>query len=110
MKVLQIIDFMPETSGGARFVVNLAKNLAKKNIDVEVLLIDGSASHFLKELKELNINVIILAKGINRFNPYYAYKISKYLDKYDIVHVHIFPSSYQVALASLFNKESKTFL
>lgn len=106
MKVLQIIDFMPETSGGARFVVNLAKNLAKKNIDVEVLLIDGSASHFLKELKELNINVIILAKGINRFNPYYAYKISKYLDKYDIVHVHIFPSSYQVALASLFNKES----
>ncbi|WP_111885523.1 glycosyltransferase family 4 protein [Acinetobacter sp. CFCC 11171] len=106
MNILQVIDFLPETSGGARFVVNLSKALLEKNINVDVLLIDGHESHFLRELEESNIHVIKLSKNANRFNPYFAYKISKYLDKYDVVHVHIFPSSYQVALGRILNKNS----
>lgn len=106
MKVLQVIDFMPETSGGARFVVNLAIQLKEKGVDVDVLLIDGQNSHFIDQLNENNIKVMFLDCKINRFNPKYAFGVSKYLDRYDVIHVHIFPSSYQVALARIINKKS----
>lgn len=106
MKVLQVIDFMPKASGGARFVVNLAIQLKNKGVNVEVLLIDGEESHFIDELRKNDINIISLDHSINRFNPKYAYQISKYLDKYDVIHVHIFPSSYQVAIARTFNVNS----
>lgn len=106
MKLLQVIDFMPETSGGARFVVNLALQLKEKGVDVDVLLIDGVNSHFIDQLRGNDINVICLDFKVNRFNPKYASMISMYLDKYDVVHVHIFPSSYQVALAKIINKKS----
>lgn len=106
MKILQVIDFMPQTSGGARFVVNLAKALKLKGCDVDVLLIDGKPSHFTSELLEAGIKIISLNENINRFNLKYSFQISKYLEKYDVVHVHIFPSSYQVAIASFFTSNS----
>lgn len=106
MNILQVIDFMPETSGGARFVVNLVIQLKRKGLKVDVLLIDGSSSHFIDELYENNINVFFLDRNVNRFNPKYGFMISNYIDKYDVVHVHIFPSSYQVALAKILNKNS----
>lgn len=106
MRVLQIIDFLPETSGGARFVVNLAIELKKKGMDVDVLLIDGKKSHFIDELEANNITVMSLGNSINRFNPLFSLKIAKYLGKYDIIHGHIFPSSYQLALARICNRNS----
>lgn len=106
MKILQIIDSLPETSGGARFVTNLTRKLAEKDIDVELLLIDGQNSHFLDELLQANIKVHIFGSNVNRFNPKFIKQIASYLDKYDLIHVHIFPTSYIVALASLFNKRA----
>ena len=106
MKVLQVIDSLPATSGGSRFVVNLCQKLVKKGVNVELLLIDGENSHFLDEVLKSNIKVHILGKGINRFHPKYIQKVAKYLDKYDLIHVHIFPASYIVSLASFLNKKS----
>lgn len=106
MKILQIIDSLPETSGGARFVTNLTRKLAEKDIDVELLLIDGQNSHFLDELLQANIKVHVLGVNVNRFNPKFIKQIASFLDKYDLIHVHIFPTSYIVALASLFNKSA----
>lgn len=106
MKILQVIDSLPATSGGARFVVNLCRKLSEKGIEVELLLIDGKPSHFLDELLNENIKVHSLGVDINRYYPKYIKLVSNYLDKYDLVHVHIFPTSYIVALASLFNKRA----
>lgn len=106
MRILQVIDSLPETSGGARFVTNLTRKLAEKDIDVELLLIDGQNSHFLDELLQANIKVHVLGSNVNRFNPKFIKQIASYLDKYDLIHVHIFPTSYIVALASLFNKRA----
>ena len=105
MKILQIIDSLPATSGGARFVVNLAIEVAKRNIFVDVLVIDGRYSHFLEELKNTGINLIILDKNTtNRYKPRYVRQIASIIDNYDLVHVHVFPASYFVALASILNK------
>lgn len=98
MKILQIIDSLP-TGGGARFVVNLTKNLLQKNIEVDVLLLDGSATPFYAELASSNCRIHSLTTG-NRWNPINVFRIIPYLKKYDLVHVHIFPTSYYVALAN----------
>ena len=106
MKILQVIDSLPATSGGARFVTNLTRKLAEKGIEVELLLIDGQNSHFLDELLQANIKVHMLGSNVNRFHPKFIKQVSKYLNKYDLIHVHIFPTSYIVALASLINRNN----
>lgn len=106
MKVLQVIDTLPATSGGSRFVVNLCQQLAKKGINVELLLIDGKNTHFLEEILKSHIKVHILGKEINRFHPRYIQQVASYLNRYDVIHVHVFPASYIVALASILNKQS----
>lgn len=106
LKILQVIDSLPATSGGSRFVVNLCQKLVKKGINVELLLIDGQNTHFLEEILEANIKVHILGRNINRFHPKYIKQVANYLNRYDVVHVHIFPASYIVALASILNKKS----
>ncbi|MDQ0478167.1 glycosyltransferase [Chryseobacterium sp. MDT2-18] len=106
MKVLQIIDSLPATSGGARFVVNLVKKLAERNIDCQLLLIDGAKSHFLDELNLANIKIISLDDGVkNRYRFKYIRKIAYFMTDFDLVHVHVFPSSYMVAAATLLKKD-----
>lgn len=103
MKILQIIDSLPGTSGGARFVVNLSKSLKDKGEDVSVLLIDGSDSHFLQELINHEIPLIILEKNTNsRFKPKFIKEIAFHCQNFEVVHVHIFPTSYLVGLANFF--------
>lgn len=106
MKILQIIDSLPNTSGGARFVVNLAKKISQRKIEVDVLLIDGKRSHFIDELKNAGINVFALDENTtNRYKTTYVKQISNRISEYDIVHVHVFPASYIVALATLLCKK-----
>lgn len=106
IKVLQVIDSLPPTSGGSRFVVNLCQKLVDKGISVELLLIDGRNTHFLEEVLKANIKVHILGKRINRFHPKYIRLVASYLSRYDLIHVHVFPASYIVAIASILNKKS----
>lgn len=102
MKILQIIDSLP-TGGGARFVVNFVLALNKKDIKTDILLLDGTETEFFNELKESNsCKIITLTKG-NRWNPKNIFKIIPFFKEYDLVHVHIFPTSYFVALAKFFS-------
>lgn len=106
MKVLQIIDSLPNTSGGARFVCNLAKQIAQRKIEVHVLLIDGKQSYFLDELRNASITVFALDENTtNRYKPKYVKQIAALISQYDIVHVHVFPASYLVAIASFISKK-----
>lgn len=107
MKILQIIDSLPNTSGGARFVVNLSKKLSQRGLEVTVLLIDGKHSHFLQELKEAGIKVIALDVNTkSRYKPKYVRQIAAVIAEYDIVHVHVFPASYLVAFATFLSEKS----
>ena len=102
MKILQVIDSLP-TGGGARFVVNFVLALNKIGIKTDILLLDGTETEFFNELKESNTcKIIALTKG-NRWNPKNVFEIIPYFKEYDLVHVHIFPTSYFVALAKFFS-------
>lgn len=107
MKILQIIDSLPATSGGSRFVVNLAKNLNENGVVADVLLVDGKESHFLQELAAANINVIALdVNTTSRYKLKYLKMLATAMSRYDIVHVHVFPASYLVAITSFLYRKN----
>lgn len=101
MKILQVIDSLP-TGGGARFVVNLTKELNLKGIKTEVLLLDGTETPFIRELKDAGCEVHSLTIG-RRWSVFNVFKIIPYFRQYELLHVHIFPASYFVAVARFFS-------
>lgn len=101
MKVLQIINSL--SAGGAeKLLVDAVKMYYKKGIDVDVLLLYGKKTPFYDSLsKEKNIKIFSLSENSNVYNPLYIFKLRKYLKQYDLIHVHLFPALYWVAIAKM---------
>ena len=77
--------------------------IMKQSIDVSVLVTQCSNSEFSRKIEENGINIISLnIKNIH--NPLIAYKISKIVKDYDVVHVHLFPSLYLAAFGCMFSR------
>ncbi|UOX34936.1 glycosyltransferase family 4 protein [Flavobacterium sediminilitoris] len=95
MKILYIINNF--NFGGAETVVfNLIEGLKKKNINVEVLVFEKTNTSLEMKVEKL---CKIYYMNINIYNPINSLKIIPFLKKYDLVHVHLFPSFYWVAIA-----------
>ena len=103
MRVLRIINSL--TMGGAeRSIVSNVPLHIQNGIDMDVLVIDGTEFIFFKKLKEQNIKIISLA-NINVYNPFIIFKLRKIITDYDIVHAHLFPSLYWLAIANWINRK-----
>ena len=104
MKVLQITNTL--LSGGAeKLIVDTAKLYIKKNIDVDILLLDGTKTPFIESLASVKkISIFSLGNRKNIYNPFNSFKIIKYFKNYDIIHVHLFPAIYWVAFAKILTK------
>ena len=106
MKILQVINSLG-AGGAEKLVLDMGVALSNQGFDVTILLLDGTETPLYKRLKEhQQINVICLEKGRSVYNPLNIFKIRNIIKKFDIVHVHLFPSSYWVAMARFitFNK------
>lgn len=100
MKVLQVINNL-DTGGAEKLLVDIIPKLVKESIHVELLLLNGKEFSFLKELHQNNfLHVHSLSKG-SVYNPLLVFKIIPFLRRFHIIHVHLFPSLYWVALAKL---------
>lgn len=100
MKVLQIINNLA-TGGAEKLILETVPLFHSKQITCDVLVLNGYEFPFLKELKNLNIcNIYSITTG-SMYNPLIIFKLIKYLKKYDVAHVHLFPSLYYVALAKM---------
>ncbi len=110
MRLLQITNSL--MSGGAeKLVVDTSILFKKKGIDVEVLLLDGTSTPFLEKLSTHNdIPIHSLGDTKNIYNPLNIFKLKKYLNSYDIVHVHLFPSLYWVSFCKLLGLSSTRVL
>ena len=94
MRVLQVINSFG-TGGAEKLLLDSIPIYLKKNIKMELLLLDGTSHPFLKILKEQsNCKINILGK-CTVYNPFLIFKIIPYLKRYDIIHVHLFPSLYR---------------
>jgi glycosyltransferase involved in cell wall biosynthesis len=100
MKTLHIITSL-HTGGAEKLLVDSIPIYKQKGIDVDLLLISGNETPFYEQLESKGTTIYSLTKGSlkKRFNPLLPFRIIPYLKRYDVVHAHLFPTLYWVALA-----------
>ena len=111
MKLLHVINSLG-AGGAEKLVVDMCVAFSAQGLKVTVLLLDGTPTPLFEKLKEHSvIDIICLETSKSIYNPLFVFKIKKIIKKFDIVHVHLFPSSYWVALARFisFNKPNIIF-
>ena len=101
MRVLQVITSLG-IGGAEKLLVDSIPLYKKRGLNVDLLLLNGNKTHFYEELKK-NTTIYSLSFGSIKksYNPLIIFKIIHFLGKYDIIHVHLFPTLYWVAIAKL---------
>lgn len=99
MRILQVINSM-ETAGAEKIVSELIP-LINTNIDAkcDLLVLKSNNEFLLNELKNMENLVVHELNCGSVYNPLITFKIARIIGAYDIVHVHLFPAQYFVALA-----------
>lgn len=108
MKILRVINSL-NIGGAERSVVSNVPIHRKNGFDIDVLLFNGNRTHFYEDLAKKKINIISLGKNNNIYNPLMIFKVAKYINNYDVLHVSLFPALYWVAFAKILTR-SKTKL
>ena len=102
MKVLQVINSL-NFGGAEKLLVESIPIYIKHGVNVDILILNEDKTHFTKVLEnEHKVKIIKMGAAKNIYNPLNVFKIRKYLKNYDVIHVHLFPAIYWVALASIF--------
>lgn len=96
MKVLHIIPSM-EIGGAQRLLSDLLP-LQLKQADVTLLVFRSVKNSLVDKLVEAGVKIISLDVR-NIYNPFTIFRLRKYIKEYDVLHVHLFPALYWVALA-----------
>lgn len=99
MKVLQVINSL-DTGGAEKLLLETIPLYNKKGIEVDLLLLNGENTPFLETLKALNC-CKIYSLGETVYNPLHVFRMIPFLRKYDIAHVHLFPSQYWIVVAKI---------
>lgn len=109
MKVLQVINSLA-TGGAEKLLLENVPKYKARGIRMDVLVLNGTQYPFYQEFQKEGGNIITLGTG-SVYNPLPVFRLLKYLRKYDLVHVHLFPALYWVALAKLigFSKTKLVF-
>jgi len=103
MKILRVINSL--NIGGAERSVSGNVPIHKKNgFEIDVLLLNGTKTFFTEDLLKNNVKIISLGENNNIYNPLIIFKIGKFIKKYDVVHVSLFPALYWVALAKIITR------
>ena len=107
MKVLHIISSL-ETGGAQKLVGDLLPIMNKfPKIEASVAVFHLTNSHIESSLKLNGVNIINLdciAKS-----PKAIFKLIHIIKKYDIIHAHLFPINYLVAIANIFTRKPIIF-
>src|SRR5690554_3114603 len=98
MRVLQVINSL--TTGGAeKLILDTVPLYQQKGIVMDVLCLTDSKNSFMYELKAKTSGEIFALSDGSVYNPLHIFRIIPYLKKYDIIHLHLFPTLYWVVLA-----------
>ncbi len=101
MRVLQVIDRMMRGGGAEKFVLELSLALNKiKNIHVDVLSISTPQnSDYVDILREDGISHTVLSENLYSYKSIGRLKNIIKDQKYDVVHVHLFPALYIASIS-----------
>lgn len=101
MKLLHVIGTF-YVGGAEMFIRNLILLQKAEGMDVELLLLSDSHNFIVEELREKGVKVHALHKeGKGYRNPMNIFMLMSWLRRYDILHVHLVPEVYWVAMAKV---------
>jgi hypothetical protein len=100
MKILHVITSL-RTGGAEKLMVDLLPRLKVKGYDVDLLLFDGTATPFRRDVEDAGINVFDLGNEGSVYFPSKLMKLIPYLRKYDVVHTHNTAPQLFAAISSL---------
>jgi glycosyltransferase involved in cell wall biosynthesis len=98
MKIVHIINSL-EPGGAEKLLLDTLPLYNKKNIVVDVIVLNGFEYPFMKALQSLDCCSIHSLDLGSAYNPMAIVKLIPFLKRYDIAHVHLFPTQYWVVLA-----------
>ena len=100
MKILHVVPDLSINSGVSRFVYDLSKEQRVQGHNVHCIYFEQQEISYVLDLKDVGVATIFVPKNKwLRYDFSLVIKIIPYLGKYDVVHVHLFPLLYYVALA-----------
>lgn len=100
MKVLHVINSM-SMGGAEKLLLDTIPLFQQEGIKADLICLNDTKSAFMDELMSKTDGNIFKLSTSSVYNPINILKIIPFLRKYDIVHVHLFPSLYFTALAKL---------
>jgi len=103
MKILHVINSL-STGGAEKLVVDLVPLQIARGNEVEVLLLRGGESPFRQVLEKNRVRVFDFGAENNVYSPRNIFRIIPFLKNYELVHVHLFPAQYWVALAKIISR------
>lgn len=99
MKLLHIISSL-EIGGAQRLLSDLLPIQKQQGLDVELLVNVSVENDFAAKIQEAGVKIMSLEEpNLHSFSN--ILRLRKIIKRYDVVHVHLFPSVYWVALASV---------
>ena len=100
MKVLHVMPMLG-VGGVSRLISDILPLLNKKdNVDADFMINKVADRTFLSALEIADVRIHVL-NYFCVYNPFCIFKITKIIREYDLVHVHLFPTLYFVAIANL---------
>lgn len=84
-------------------VTEMIKQYVDRGIHVELLLLNNTETSFFQNLmiRVPGLKVHKFNNNWSIYNPLYIFKLKPYLNKFDIIHVHLFPVFYWAAFAKV---------
>lgn len=102
MKILRVINNL-NTGGAERSLETNVPIHIRNGYEMDVLVLDGTETPFMKSLKENKVSVFSTRAG-SLYNPLQVFRIAHFIKNYDVVHVHLFPALYWVAMAKMVSR------
>lgn len=103
MRILHVITSL-RTGGAEKLMVDLLPRLKAKDLDVDLLLFDGTDTPFRREVEAAGIKVFDLGIGGSVYSPLRLIRLLPFMRKYDVVHTHNTAPQMFAALCSIFPK------
>lgn len=100
MKVLHVISSLG-IGGAERLISDMLPQMKATGVDVSLLVYRRLYNDFEKKMEDAGVNIISLEVKSN-YNPRIVFSLVNAIKGFDVIHVHLFPALYQVALANTF--------
>lgn len=102
MKIVHIINSL-ESGGAEKLLLETLPLYNKRGFQVDLLVLNDVDCQFMRALKAAECCSIYSLGSHSVYNPIIIFKIIPFLKKYDIAHIHLFPTQYWAVLAKLFS-------